>query len=75
MGPIEILKLEIEREERGEIMREYQRMAELSGRIPEQTYLLDRIRDPLELAGSILLGIFSGVLALFVLYTIVKIMA
>jgi len=74
MGPIEIFKLEIEREERGEIMREFQRMAESSGRIPEQIYLLDRIRGRLELAGSFLLGMLSGVVALFFLYSIVKIM-
>jgi hypothetical protein len=75
MGPIEILKLEIEREVRGEIMREFQRMAESSGRIPERIFLLDRIRRHLEFAGSFLLGMVSGVLALFVLYSIVKIMA
>jgi hypothetical protein len=74
MGPAEVLKVEIEREERGEIMMEFQKLAESSGGIPSKTFLLDRFRGSLEIAGSVLLGILFGTLSLFFLYTIIRIM-
>jgi hypothetical protein len=74
MGPAEILKLEIEREERGWIMMEFQKMIESSGEIPTCVCLLDKLRPSLEIIGSFLLGLFLGSLSLYFLYTVIRLM-
>lgn len=75
MGPAEVLKLEIEREERGWIMMEFQKVAESSGEIPARVYLLDKLRAPLEIIGSFLLGLFLATFSLFLLYNIIQLMS
>ncbi len=74
MGPAEILKIEIERDEKGEILIEFQKFSESSGEIPQKIFLLDRFRKHLEIAGSIFIGIFFGSLSLYILYTVIQIM-
>lgn len=74
MGPLEILKQEIEREERGAIMMEFQRMSESSGEIPARDFPLDKLRSRLEIIGSYLLGLFSGIMSLFTLYLVLRLM-
>jgi hypothetical protein len=74
MGPLELMKQEIEREERGAIMMEFQRMFESSGDIPVGDFPLDRLRSQLEVIGSYLLGFFFGTMSLFVLYLVIQLM-
>jgi len=74
MGPVELLKMEIEREERGWIMMEFQRVSESAGEIPRCLYPLDRLKAHLVLIGSFLTGLFVGAFSMFFLYGIIEIM-
>jgi len=75
MGPAEVLKIEIEREERGVIMMEFQQMAESSGEIPTPVFLLDKLRARLEIIGSFLIGLFLATFSLYLLYVIIRFMS